>query len=79
MDPQRERWVYLHAPASLIRERLQQRLGHFMPAALLDSQLAALEVPDDVFTVDVTPPAGDVVQRILDGVGLKPHVGGPRA
>ncbi|WP_223641664.1 gluconokinase [Corallococcus sp. EGB] len=71
VDPARERWVYLHAPASLIRERLQQRLGHFMPASLLDSQLEALEVPDEAFTVDVTPPSGDVVQRIMDGLELK--------
>ena len=29
-----------------ISERLEQRSGHFMPTSLLDSQLAALEMPD---------------------------------
>ncbi|RKH73990.1 gluconokinase [Corallococcus aberystwythensis] len=73
VDAGRERWVYLHAPASVIRERLQKRLGHFMPASLLASQLETLEVPRDAFTVDVTPPPDVVVARILDGLGLKPR------
>lgn len=71
VDPERERWVYLHAPASLIRERLQKRLGHFMPAALLESQLGTLEEPDDAFTVEVTQPPDVLVQRIVDGLELK--------
>ncbi|RKH30578.1 gluconokinase [Corallococcus sp. CA041A] len=72
VDSARERWVYLHASASLIRERLQKRLGHFMPASLLDSQLETLEVPDDAFTVDVTPPPEGIVDRIVAGLALKP-------
>jgi gluconokinase len=31
------------ADADLIRERVQQRTGHYMPPSLLDSQLATLE------------------------------------
>jgi gluconokinase len=71
VDANRERWVYLHAPAAVIRERLQKRLGHFMPAALLDSQLETLEVPDDAFTVDVTPPPDEIAERIVAGLGLE--------
>ncbi|MBN8229651.1 gluconokinase [Corallococcus macrosporus] len=73
VDAARERWVYLTASESLIRERLQKRLGHFMPASLLRSQLETLEVPEDAFTVDVTDPPDVVVQRVLDGLGLKPR------
>ncbi|MBZ4330772.1 MULTISPECIES: gluconokinase [unclassified Corallococcus] len=75
VDATRERWVYLHAPASVIRERLQRREGHFMPASLLQSQLETLEAPGDAFTVDVTPPPEDVVQHVLDGLALRPGVG----
>lgn len=71
VDASRERWVYLHAPAAVIQARLEQRVGHFMPPALLASQLSALEAPDDALSVDVTPPPDVVVERILDGLGLK--------
>ncbi len=39
------RIVYLHATPELLHERLANRRGHFMPASLLDSQLATLEEP----------------------------------
>ncbi|MFL5282050.1 MAG: gluconokinase [Rhodopila sp.] len=37
--------VYLRAPKDLIARRMAGRKGHFMPPALLDSQLATLEEP----------------------------------
>ena len=39
------RLVFLDGPPDLIRARIGARRDHFMPAALLDSQLAALERP----------------------------------
>ena len=39
------RFVYLRGTRALLAERMAQRPGHFMPPALLDSQLAALEEP----------------------------------
>ena len=38
-------FVYLAGGRALLAERLAQRRGHFMPPALLDSQLAILEEP----------------------------------
>jgi gluconokinase len=38
-------FVYLAVPRAELERRLSARLGHFMPASLLDSQLAALEPP----------------------------------
>ncbi|MGQ0843513.1 MAG: gluconokinase [Sporichthyaceae bacterium] len=39
-----ELWfVLLDPPVEVLRERLAARVGHFMPATLLDSQLATLE------------------------------------
>src|SRR3954469_13002689 len=37
------RFVHVTASAETIRLRLQRRRGHYMPASLLDSQLATLE------------------------------------
>ena len=61
------RLVYLTAPPALIAERLAARRGHFMPASLLASQLAALEPPgsdENALTVVVDAPVETVVERI---------------
>ena len=38
-------FVYLRGSRELLAERLAKRRGHFMPASLLESQLAILEEP----------------------------------
>ena len=43
----RIQFVYLTGPRAVLEERLKARRGHFMPPALLDSQLATLEPPAD--------------------------------
>lgn len=52
------RFFVLTADAALLKERLEER-EHFMPSVLLDSQLATLELGNDVVTVENsdTPPA----------------------
>jgi|SRR5215470_5783777 len=53
------RLVYLKGEKALIRQRMQARKNHFMPAGLLDSQFAALEEPgpdEAPIVIDVTPP-----------------------
>lgn len=62
-----DRWPWLddlaaalrNATAGVIRKRMEQRAGHFMPTALLDSQLALLERP----TVDERPIVVDVARE----------------
>lgn len=39
------RFVLIDPPPDVLRDRLGARTGHFMPASLLDSQLATLERP----------------------------------
>lgn len=39
------RFVLLNPPEAVLRGRLKDRKGHFMPASLLGSQLATLEPP----------------------------------
>jgi carbohydrate kinase (thermoresistant glucokinase family) len=60
-------FVHLHGTRTLLAARLQERLGHYMPAALLDSQLATLEIPsadEAVLTLDITEPADLLVAHI---------------
>jgi len=60
----RVRFVYLAGSAELFRGRLARRAGHFMKPAMLDSQLATLEVPADAVEVDAGEPVGAIVARI---------------
>lgn len=62
--------VYLHASPQTLTARLQGRQGHYMPAALLDSQFAALEMPgsDEALWVDAEQPVSDAVQLIVSAV-----------
>jgi len=53
------RFVLLDAHPDELLRRLTHRAGHYMPAALLDSQLATLERPgadEAVFTLDAMAP-----------------------
>jgi len=62
------RLVHLDDAGDVIRRRIEQRAGHFMPAALLDSQLALLERPDAnerPIVVDVASEPAAIVNSIL--------------
>jgi len=59
------RVVYLHGAPSLIRERAAKRSHRYMPATLLDSQLAALEPPPGAIAIDVAAVPEDCVQTAL--------------
>ena len=58
--------VYLHGSAQLIRERMKTRRHRYMPAALLDSQLATLEPPLDAIAIDVAAPLEDSVAALVE-------------
>lgn len=62
------RFVYLRATPRVLEQRLQKRLGHFAQPALLASQLAALEEPDDALVVDATASVDEIVATILRDV-----------
>jgi gluconokinase len=59
------RFVYLHAPAALIQERLNARHHPYMNSDLLDSQLATLEVPSDAWSISVAGSPKEAVEEIL--------------
>lgn len=59
------RFVYLHAPTALIKERMKSRHHPYMNADLLDSQLATLEVPSDAWHISVAGTPEEAVEEIL--------------
>ena len=61
------RFVFLAGPAELIAARMSGRSGHYMPPALLASQLQTLEPPGldetDAWRFDIALPAPEIVRR----------------
>jgi gluconokinase len=57
--------VYLYGSAELIRSRMERRSHRFMPAALLESQFAALEPPRDAIAIDVAADPSTCVAAIV--------------
>ncbi len=71
-DRPQVRLVYLRGARDLIAEHLSGRHGHFMPAALLRSQIDTLEEPDpseDPLTVDVGSSAAQIADEIIRLLG----------
>ncbi|KNE64227.1 thermoresistant glucokinase family carbohydrate kinase [Allomyces macrogynus ATCC 38327] len=71
-------FVYMDMPERELQARLEKRAGHYMPARLLASQLATLEVPDPtveteyrVVGVPVAPEMGpgDVAAAVAKAIG----------
>jgi beta-N-acetylhexosaminidase len=64
-------FLHLHGSKEVLSQRLEGRSGHFMPTALLESQLATLEPlqADEVgVIVDIAAPVQQVVREALAGV-----------
>lgn len=60
-------FVYLHGSRTTLQARLNGRHNHFMPATLLDSQIATLDVPapmEQAITVSIDQPAAAAAQQI---------------
>lgn len=64
--------VYLKGDSTTLAERIGKRSGHYMRAAMLDSQLATLEEPSpgEGITVGIEPGVDEIVARIEDSLGL---------
>lgn len=64
------RFVFLCGDPEVIRQRLAGRTGHFLPAGLLDSQLADLEPPEDAVLVSVQQPVAAQVAAVRTALHL---------
>ena len=63
--------IQFDADPATLRSRMESRTGHYMPPALLDSQLTTLEPlqPDERGAViDVTPPLAVVIEMALSAL-----------
>jgi carbohydrate kinase (thermoresistant glucokinase family) len=61
-------FVFLKGDRDLIAERLANRHGHFMPASLLQSQLATLEEPssaEHAWVYDISDTPQDIIASLV--------------
>jgi gluconokinase len=66
-------FVHLDGSAEVIRERMSSRAGHYMPASLLDSQIATLEplqADESGLVLDVSLPPDELVSAAVSRLGL---------
>ena len=71
-DAPAARFVLLDVPRPELERRIRQRSDHFMPASLLSSQLATLELPDpaeEVVVLDATRPLDELAAAVAALVG----------
>ena len=57
--------VYLRVAPEALRQRLRARHGHYMTEAMLESQLATLEEPDDALVIDADRALEMIVGEIV--------------
>lgn len=62
------RVVFLSGGADLIAARMGRRQGHYMPPALLPSQLATLEPPEAAIRVDISHKPEEILAEVLNGL-----------
>lgn len=63
------RFVLLEVPKEVLSERVAGRSDHYMPASLLDSQIAALKPPTDAIRLSADKPlselSADLLQKLM--------------
>lgn len=64
-------FLFLQGTHALLRERMAHREGHFMPTALLDSQMATLEPPEPdemAFAVSIDQTPDKITAELLTSI-----------
>jgi gluconokinase len=64
-------FIYLKADRALIRQRLENRTGHFMNPGLIESQFQALETPSTALQIDAGLPPAEIVQLIRNHLSTR--------
>lgn len=62
------KWFFLHGSFEQIRDRINQRKGHFMPSDLLKSQFDTLEEPKNAIYIDISLSPNTIVKTIKEQV-----------
>jgi gluconokinase len=68
-------FIHLVAPEAVIEQRIEDRVGHYMPASLLRSQLDTLEPlesDEPGTTLPTTSTPAELADRIIDLLRLEP-------
>jgi gluconokinase len=68
-------FVHLTGDPALLAQRASRRVGHYMPASLLPSQLETLEIPDPdehALTFDVAQSPQAIVKAVTAALARKP-------
>ena len=68
-------FVHVHGAPALLAERLNARVGHYMPASLLPSQLDTLELPgadEHAVTFDAALPPTTIAAQAVAWLGEPP-------
>ncbi|WP_205860262.1 MULTISPECIES: NADP-dependent phosphogluconate dehydrogenase [Polaribacter] len=69
------KWVFLDGSFNQIKERINQREGHFMSADLLKSQFDILEAPKNAIKVDISLTPKNIVKVISKELSKKSEFG----
>ena len=67
-------FILLDGSKEVLQRRVGRRTSHFMPATLLDSQLATLERPEPderAFAVNISQPVKKMIEEILKAPDLR--------
>lgn len=59
------RWFLLEGEFDLIKDRIQERQMHFMPAQLLTSQYDILDIPDYAIKISIDAAPDTIIKNIL--------------
>ncbi len=62
-------FVYLKGDPQLLQERMDARVGHYMPPSLLESQFRALEEPEDAVVLDISRAPEELVADLCFALG----------
>lgn len=65
VDPDRVHFIYLKGSYDLIRERMEKRTKHYMPADLLKSQFETLEEPNEAFTIEIDQTPDEILSQVI--------------
>ncbi len=67
-------WVFLKGDVDVLKSRLESRKGHYMPATLLQSQMDALEEPEDALHIAISQSPGEIVSGIMKAMENDEHL-----
>jgi 6-phosphogluconate dehydrogenase len=59
-------WIYLKGDADIITERMKNRVGHFMSAEMLQSQMSILEEPSEGIVITIEDKPENIIHTIME-------------